>query len=822
MARNAQPSLPLISEKVFSGSTKPASSDLVAYCDAHDLIAIAAETHDVVVYRITGHPAFAIKRRNGEAEVTALEWKHDGSVLAVGWSDGTYGLYSGENGRLLSQGSVRGGARERAWTLSLAPDYGDDEDEDAGPVVTRFGWEWHVTSLSSKSRHAAGNLDTQRSTEAWCEEKHLDVDTGEYVDHATVDGRETIADLSAAVATLDVTQVLPRLSAIPSHGLRSGPDGSKFGTQATTDSVFAAPTKKSLHVDALFVCSSEGSVQVLQDETVRIGTASVGGWKPLLHASHEKTSCHSILSLDEGGALHASFMELPLDTLGGPLLDVIATNTKRIQNLLAYITQTVRCIQHDFTAGLQFPARIMTNMNTELAEKQEGDVITNLYHLAMTSDFTPTMLEWLVDIVKETNHKRWDQAVNAMYANIQNHIFFNLMPALNRLSIATTTLRGHARFHEGTSKFEVAPEVLTYMLEGIDSLRLVAHKIQLIIMTEHRQFRAFSKWLRVMIEIGVAGPGSKGAIETEEREVPNFDYPLLLAYLKDTMTCSLLTRYIAELPDLGVLSSASQDAEFFALPLIARMGYDRTREALGLVSELKSDQELVWKEVPHEPGALVSLPALTGYLAANVRVAVDRITGWQSKMLVAPASVPIGAPPEAIVLDMHMVVDADALSTSSIIRLLMMPPETRQQLLLYSIACPPAGAGISNGEQPIVLDTDHEVLDAKFSGPRDCLLLIRNEQGQYAVVSFALPFPPQHVGGDDVGERTMIHAFPVDSGFTPEKLVIGGRTGKTVCLVFGNEGREWKALDLEPMPDVSGDLVSTDDFRGDEDSMRME
>lgn len=809
MAKTTPPSLALISEKTFSENTKPANSDLVAYCDAHDLVAIAAETQDVVVYRITGHSAFTIKRRNGDANVTALKWKHDGSVLAVGWDDGTYGLHSGENGRSLGQGSVRGGGREREWSLDLAPNYGDEDDDEAGPVVTRFGWEWHVVSTSSASRKTSGKIGDLHSTEAWAEDGFVDMSTGERASNAKVDGHETLSDLASSIATIDVTKVLPRLSAIPSHGLRLGLDGNKFGTQATTDSVFTPSGKTSKNVDAFFVCSSDGSIQVLQDETVRIGTVSVQRPKPVLHASHCESACHIVVSRAEEGSLHTNFIQLPLNILGGPLLDIIATNTKRIQSLLAYITQTVRCIQHDFTTGLQFPARIMTNMNSELAEKHEGDVVANLYHLAMTSDFTPTMLEWLVDIVKETNHKRWDQAANAMYTNIQNHVFFNLMPALNRLSIATTALRGHARSYEGTSKFEVAPEVFTHILEGIDSLRLVARKVQLIITGEHRQFRAFSKWLRVMIEIGVAGPGTKGAIETEEREVPNFDYPLLLAYLKDTMTCSLLTRHVAELAGLGVVS-AGKDTEFFALPLIARMGYERTKEALGLVSELKADQEFVLKDIPHAPGALVNLPALAGFLAASVRVAIERITSWQSKMLTAPGTVGLDVSNEVVMLDMQLVLDEEASADRNVTRLLLLPPETRQQLLLSSVR--------HDTRESVLLSIDHDILDAKFCGPRDCLLLLCNEQGQYAVVRLALPLTHQH---QEFEKHIMLHSFTRDTGFRPESLAVGGRTGKRVCLVLGNGRREWRALDLDTKLEEDDEMMTTDDFMDDEDDVRM-
>ena len=92
----------------------------------------------------------------------------------------------------------------------------------------------------------------------------------------------------------------------------------------------------------------------------------------------------------------------------------------------------------------------------------------------MTHNFSPTMLEWLVDILKESNQKRWGQAVDTMYVNIQNHILMHLLPALDRLSTATTSLRGNAKFYEGSTRFNVAPDIFSRVLDGIDSLRLVA------------------------------------------------------------------------------------------------------------------------------------------------------------------------------------------------------------------------------------------------------------------------------------------------------------------------------------------------------------
>ena len=455
-------------------------------------------------------------------------------------------------------------------------------------------------------------------------------------------------------------------------------------------------------------------------------------------------------------------------------------------------------------------------MNTELAEKQEGDVVMNLFHLAMTSDFTPTMLEWLVDIVKETNHKRWDQAVNAMYTNIQNHIFFNLLPALNRLSIATTSIRGHALFHEGTSKFEASPKLFTQILEGIDSLRLVANKMQLVIMTEHRQFRAFSKWVRVMIEIGVAGPGSKGAVETEEREVPNFDYPLLLAYIQETMTRSLLTRHIVQ-PTMLQGTRMSQGL-FFAHPFMEQLSYERTKEALRRLNEMKHGEEFQWKEA-HDVEALMSLPALTIYLAASIRVAMESITAWQSKMLTAHISVKVDGETGASVLDLRMDMPDGIVGGQSTARILLFSPEHPEQLILHDISHVSkvsSAMPLVTGSQTIVLG--YELVDARFHPNEAAVLALvkaEGEEGEFLLLS--QPLPPCSEADT---EPVHLHTFQssTTTGFRPENLLMGGRPGKMVCMVFGNEGRDWKALDLDSKTDEGEgeEGLTTDDFMDDE------
>lgn len=784
--------LPLLYEKHLSHSIR---TDLAAYCDKHDLIALVSEKdQDIVIYRINGQIAFRINRKSPDVDVTVVKWKTDGTLLGVAWSDGSCGVYSGENGKLLSETSVTENSRQDDWKLDLQPDYdvGSDEDGDSASANC-MGWTAHEVSTKQPAKGTVGS--DYATTEDWYDRTANDDSNGE-IHKGKAAG---IADLANSIVTLDVTSNMLKLSAIPSHGVRSGPDGSKFSTQTNLDGLFDPGDRSSRDVDTLVVAGNSGYVGVLLDDSVKVGSFHIPH-SPTIHASHPQ--CRSQVLLSDASVdltRHLHYIDLPLETLSGSLLHIVALNTKRIQNLIAYVTQTVRCIQHDFVTGLQFPTRLMTNINEELNEKQEGDLITNLTHLAMTGSFTPTMLEWLTDIVKETNHKRWDNAVNTMYNHIQNHIFENLLPALDRLSIAASALRGHAKFHDGTSKF-VDPCIFTTLIDDVDSIRLIAKKMQDVIMTEHRQFRAFIKWMRVMIEVGVAGPGTKGANETEEREAQNLDYALLLAYIRDTLKRSRLGYYVEHLPELRGTCSRS---EFFAHPILSALNRERTVQSLKMRATPSDGTDSNPQHI-QDPYNGVNLEALTVRLAAQARVAIESITEWQSRMLLAPTTLPLdesqNIPPDAKVLDIAMSPSSDV-NVDSVVRLLSVPVTSEPtQLSIHEVKRLVETSGYESSHTQLDLKGDILVHTKLIDKSSSLILYKRAMDGGYVLSECTL-------STDDLGVHIInnapLHLFD-DDGFTPTHFLVGGRPGMMVCVIFGNDGRDWRVLDLRRTANDNG------------------
>lgn len=804
---------------------EPVKFPFTAYCHAHDLLAVVTERSEVTVFRIvSGQVAFTIKRgKDGEATVTALAWKANGDCLGVGWSDGSFEIYDGGSGRTLHTTHIKSGESDHVheWRLYFSSQGRDVRGKEivaaqsagkAHGTVGCFGWMSHEVGSKKK---VMNDVRDDFTTDEWYDEANEEALNG----GGSQGSGAGVMDLPRAIATLDVTKVLPRLAAVPvsQTTFRPGPEGIKYASQATTDAVFDAQKEpNSERVEALIVVQDDGTVDVLVDETVKIGSLNIGG-KPAMHAAHPDSPTHVVLSNVDDSGPQLSFIDLPLSTFAGAVLHVIASNTKRIQSQLDYIVYTLRCIEHDYNSGLELPRRYIGLLAEELENDETPDPIFHFYHLAMTGTFNEGFLGWLRDMVKDTGLKRWEPNVNTMYTNMSNHIFINLLPALDRITVAVTTLRGYARFHDGSSKFDVPPQLFSDILDHIDSLRLVAQRMQLIIMTEHKQFRAFIKWLRLQLDIAIAGPSSHSALETEQREVPGMDYSLIFTYIKQTLMDSKVSPHIISSPGMeGPLDLKNLEA---SLPQLRNMTYERSKETLLRVDALKDGEVLTTKDV-EDPMTFLNIPALAAALAGTVQTALQRITEWQSRMLVQPTTVPLDCQDDTTITDMvhiPIAIKNGELSRTTTTHLLALHSAEANKLEIISLVRSSPTVNRRLTSSVTILPSPPTFTSYNHSFPTGALISAKwIPHSSSAFLTLFRPSSGANPGQVHVMRHTnfatdqldleILHVFPVS--FRAEEMVIGGRKGKVLCVIFGNGGREWKVLDLdargerEPLGDV--------------------
>ncbi|CAK3857010.1 anaphase promoting complex component Cut20 Apc4 like [Lecanosticta acicola] len=801
MASNQSHASPALSILAAKRLAQPIKFPFTAYSHTHDLLAIVTSEWNIPVFRIaSGQIAFTVKRKSSDCEVTVLSWKPDGTCLGVGWSDGSYVIHDGGYGKRITEPELQVDGEED-WRLDLKVKEQEKdkekkqvEEERKNALVQKIsviGWMDHEVDRDDGKKR-----DRVLTADDWYDGlAELDLSDGDPKSKPSLPN-----DLPRAITMLDVTRVLPRLCAIPPHGLKGELDNKIFTTQIGVDELFPPPRDldASNRLQSLLICREDGTIQVLLDETVKLGTCRIKG-RALAHTAHARSPSHLILSEDDEGRRISNVLDLPLEKLSGTLLHVIATNMKRIQGLLEYILQTVRCIEHDYESNIVVSERFLNILEGDLEDKGEGNARTNLFHLAMTGCFSPITREWTGEVLKENQTKRWDQVINTMYSCIQTHVFENLLPALERLTIAVTRLRGLAKFHEHTNKFDCPHRLLTNILDKVDCLRLVAHKMLLVCQSEHRQFRAFIKWLRMQVDIAIAEPFSASALETEQREVPNLDYSLILAFIKETLTESKLAMHIRDRPSMG--GETDKDS-FFEHPVIKEMSYEKAKELLLRLDSLKADEELLLKEV-YDPAALLNLPAITCSLVGHVRIALKHITNWQSKMLPKPTSRPASETPFS---EMTMVSSPElgGPSRDKTLSLISLAPEPNGTIRIEktSPAVPAkAESPVSFAEnsttstETVTIASEEEnareILDAKWipHSSNAFLILCRDEEGHSKIYRTTTGLEQQC--------HEHLHTFHANAAFKPERMLAGGRKGKVLIVVFGNKGRDWRVLDLD-------------------------
>ncbi|KEQ94790.1 hypothetical protein AUEXF2481DRAFT_89451 [Aureobasidium subglaciale EXF-2481] len=801
-----EPCLPLQSEKILSYTINP---HLLAYCPRTDLLAVVTRDEVIEVYRIGGQRAFVVKRKSPSTTIVGLEWIRDGKCLAVALNTGFVDIVSGESGKIIRHGG------DDPFSIDAAnPKTKTDRGQ-----ITCLGWGTALTrEVVAPKKSPKSGLDQSVLDDLWTRLGLTPGDMpsyGEDDDDLETQGQEALLkDLPRQLAFLDVESILPRLSPIPTRHTASG-RYDMFATQAALDDYFDSMQRKDrLAADVMFVGHAGGRNRVTVDDILEVNyTPDYPGsnfeWPmkeddetphslvPLMYSSHPRSKQHALLraEIEDGQAsddfakvyknLHLSLFDIPLMSSGGSHLHLIVSRTAQLRDLCGYISCSIVSAKSDWTTHTNLPSRFMENVNETLEEKGEGLLEDNLYHLAMTGNFTPTILEWLRDELAERGHKRWDHAMTTLYTELSKILHTNLLPVLERSAVVATNLRGLARYYSDTPHFNVPPEAFTSILSTLSSLQLLVHEAVQILGTEQRQFRAFSKWLRHQIDLAAADPDSLSAKDMAERETPQLDLSNTLAYLEGGLTKSRLKPIVLLTPEMD----ASQNLT--ATNLINCIHASRTGD---IDSEIEK---------------LLSLHAWSFRLSAMCKFAHQHITLWQQSSKPQTLDIPCSTPTAS---SLHPHLDILMLETSPHtfqtyilgIPLLSSNDQVPELALWHQTTRPNNTEQGTFGCGQILLpfSSDAKISNAKFLDEETFLCIFHCEERDYLL---CLPYrcstskteiKKQWQSMKEL-EDTGCIAQRFEKGWVPRGLVGNGRVGRRNCVVVEEGGKGWRVFDLE-------------------------
>ncbi|KAL4893762.1 anaphase-promoting complex, cyclosome, subunit 4-domain-containing protein [Aspergillus ambiguus] len=527
-----EPQLTPVGEKALPAKCKP---DSLTYCPTMDLIAVVTKDDDLCVFRLNGQKVFGgsfkgdpyLDEDDGGGEIRGVTWKNNGHLLAVACADNTVRIISSYSGKTVHH------------YHAYSP------EDDSIPVnVTCLGWGVNFTDSRAAQRHL------QETSNQITLDDLLSPDTDPSTAAALFK-----TDLPRELALLDVENSLPKLSALPA----TGSEDDVFSSRASIDAIFHSASKSTSDaVDVLLVGADNGTVHLRIFDCFEIGSFPVGSsvrgaatCAIRRHASHPLSSTHALLaSTPSAAGLSLLTLDLRFITRSGRYLALLAYKTTQLQNLLRYIGQVQKQIELEWKNTQELPMRYMRSVNEDLMEKCHCDFVTAAYHLVVTGDCFEPLREFLVDIVGERGHKRWEKAVSNGYENVRRLAHECLLPALERCEVLLSRLIGLSKFHKLSDVLGLETSDLNAIVETLDCLHLLAHQILIHTNEELCQFGSFSRWLRHEIDLQSAEPMSQTLEELMEK-TDLVEYPQTLKYIRGALTQSTLRNFIQQLPMMG-------------------------------------------------------------------------------------------------------------------------------------------------------------------------------------------------------------------------------------------------------------------------------
>lgn len=834
----------------------PVHPHLIAYCPTMDLVAVVTTEENLDVYRINGQRAFGLKRKRDDLVIDTIKWEFNGKSIAVSWSDGKTDLVSSETGKV--------GLKD----LNL-PEGASKDDQDGPARVKCVGWGLNfidIEAVKSRTKKAAQGFDL--STDTWDDAKDS-ADIEDFLQRQPdLQALDCAPDLPDQLAIVDVEMLLPKLPAVPLPPALpfmrvSQADSGAFGSQVEVDALLHSHHLKDYNsVDMFIRCAESGTVHPsIYDslETVTVSLPSPWGIKstPLIHASHPYACSHGLLmrtTTQKSQKKNIAFIPLTLNFIpsAGIYLHLIASKTSQLQNLLLYITQCLQRIRTFFKHSTDLPSKLMMNISETLEEKDQGDLTTNLFHLACTGACPSLIREWLIDELTEQGHKRWDTTVTSSLTTLQALVHENLIPALDRTAMVISRLRGLAMYHDTDWIFSSPVTEFTSLLDTLKNMRLLAHTVLAYVADEKRQFAAFSRWLRFAIDFETTEPDSESRTEMEKRD-SGVDISLVLEYVRHGLHQSSMHAYLKPEVMLEPEDKAREKAS-----------YEDTKKAIAVYEEGQS-----WR-----PEALC-LEHVFGHLAKGTTALLRQVSKWQESgiqmnsgivletaedaegdsiadmRMVYGVGSPNSSPRECLTVTKQQPTSSHASGSTEISTYITLAaPSSPATLHIHHLTHAPSITSLprdlhSHSIASPTFPPGTTILDAKLADDTTLLVLIHCTPSKRTAKSanddpdihghriLRIPYnttahtetPPlsyhslptaetaNHLlpGGSAPAsssrvvtqlspamvQQYTIHVFEREGRFIPDKLVVNGRKGRRVVVVLAKDAKHYRVLDMD-------------------------
>lgn len=235
--------------------------------------------------------------------------------------------------------------------------------------------------------------------------------------------------------------------------------------------------------------------------------------------------------VNEKHALHLCTLRTELLNQHKQELQVVSSKYCQISSLMAYLESTIAAMKEAWEDILLEMDLKLASFAQKKAQLGTGTVSDDFLQLLMFGTCSDELQEFLLHELTEKGLKKLGRSLETSYSNVQKLVLKHLQAVTQALMYHMHDVVGMANWQEKFGALGLSPGAVDAARSSIGSFMLKATELQQVIDNSMKNFKAFFRWLYVVI-LRLSGE----AIMPEMNKVTQQDLIFVAEFLKDSFT----------------------------------------------------------------------------------------------------------------------------------------------------------------------------------------------------------------------------------------------------------------------------------------------
>lgn len=411
--------------------------ELMLWSPKFDLVALSNGQGEVVLHRLSWQKVWLVAPPAEDVKVTALAWRPDGKVLAAGYTCGKINLYDIENSEILTTLELQGEVTCMSWITQSLPE-GSTWSPDPYDEDNAAVYLPKLQPLNK----SYGTLTKGTSVEENVEDKKKLNDQKELNLLLAGCGAKNLHMFAYGVYPIGEGVISPK------------PDGQ-------LKQIHSAEISQDLHMVSVVIELVKDDVQDQQ---------------------------FSILTFDTR-LLSSRYRELR----------ILALKCGQIATLMGYLQQTIQQMSEAWEDILMEMDSKLLKFAGEKRKTGTSTVSNDFLELLMFGTPSPELQAFLLHELTEKGLKNLGHSIETSYSNIQKLVVQHLQVVSQAILYHLSDLRGMSTWYEKFGVLGMNTQKIQEAVTAVGSFVLKTSEIQQVIDNSIKNFKAFFRWLYVVI-----------------------------------------------------------------------------------------------------------------------------------------------------------------------------------------------------------------------------------------------------------------------------------------------------------------------------------